>query len=227
MKSNMGLCLLLVILIGFTGGCASMISGSTQPVTFKSSPDDVAVSINGEALGKTPTILVLKRQKDNVVEFSKAGFQKQTLKMETKMNGWVLANIIFCFSCLFSTTTDYSTGAAYEYAPDQYFVSLVPEGVVETPTDIKKRKAKTYIIGNYSRIISALAKTQDDTRVSKSKRPGINQSGSSEYLKTLFEMLDIPETNQKTARNTIKKISDETKDVIAFADKVIDVFVRE
>ncbi|NOY84234.1 MAG: hypothetical protein GXO96_05330 [Nitrospirae bacterium] len=227
MKKRLSLFFFGVILLTFTSGCATMMSGSTQPVTFKSSPNDVTVSIDGIALGKTPNILVIKRKKGSVLEFTKDGYTKQTLKMDTKMNGWLLANAIFCLSCVFSTTTDYSSGAAYEYAPNIYFVSLVPEGVTETPSDIKKRKVKSFIVGNYNNIVSSLNKTSPDSGVSKSsKRPGTQRTGPSEHLKTLFVMLEIPEAERESARSKIKNISSDTKEVLSFADKVINAFVQ-
>lgn len=225
MKKRQILFFLGVTSLCFTSGCATMMSGSTQPVTFKSSPDDVTVTVNGQALGKTPTILTLKRKSDNVVEFVKEGYTKQTLKMNTKMNGWVLANAIFCFSCVFSTTTDYSTGAAYEYSPDSYFVSLVPEGVTETPSDIKKREVKSFIVGNYSSIITELSRMSGKSGQSKSKRSKSRPPSSSEHLNTLFSMLEIPEPDRQLARDKIKTISSGTKDVLIFADEVVNAFI--
>ncbi len=225
-KSRLGSFILGAVLLFLNSGCASLISGSTQPVTFKSSPDDVTISINGETLGKTPTILPLKRKSDNIVEFSKDGYAKQMMKMDTKMNGWVISNVIWCMACPLSTTTDYASGAAYEYAPNSYFVTLVPEGVTETPTDIKKRKAKSFIVGNYSSIITELSRASMQSGVSKSKRPGSKSSRSGEYLKTLFTMFEIPESDHQTAKDRIKNISAQTKDVLVFADKVIQAFIQ-
>lgn len=225
MKKSLALFFFGILALSFTSGCASMMSGTTQPITFKSSPNDVTVTVNGQALGKTPTIVTIKRKQDSVVEFSKEGYTKQTMKMNTKMNGWVLANAIFCLSCVFSTTTDYSSGAAYEYAPNSYFITLVPEGVTETPSDIKKRKTKSFIMGNYSSIITALNKTSDSSGVSKSSRTP-KRSNSNQYLKTLFTLLEIPESDRKSARDKIKVISSETKDPLVFADNVVSSFIQ-
>ena len=217
MKNRFVLFSLGVFVLYFTSGCATIMSGTTQPVTFKSSPDGVTVTVNGEAVGNTPAILVLKRQSNQVVDFTKDGYTKQTMKLDTTMNGWVLANVIFCFSCVLSTTTDFASGAAYSYAPNSYFVTLVQEGVTETPSDIKKRKVKSFIMVNYSSIVTDLSK------MSKRKNP--RGSRSSKYLKALIAMLEIPEPDRQQARDKIKTISSSTQDVLIFADKVVNAFI--
>ena len=151
-----------VCVLCFTSGCATLIDGSTQKVTFKSSPDGVKISANGKILGETPIVLDLERQAENVLEFYKEGYAKQSVQIENRMNGLVFVNLIWCFSCLLSTTTDYSSGAAYQYDPDKYYVVLVPEGVTETSSDTKKRKVQSFIMGNYEEIISELSKMPAD-----------------------------------------------------------------
>jgi PEGA domain len=225
MKKKLVLFALGVFALWFTSGCATMMSGSTQPVTFKSSPDGVTVTVNGEGLGKTPTILDLKRKSGSVVEFYKEGYAKQTIKLDTRMNGWVLANAIFCFSCVLSTTTDYSTGAAYEYSPNKYFVTLVREGVKETPSDIKRREVRSFIMGNYSSIATDLSRMPVESERSTSKGRNSRGPDSSEYLNTLITMLEIPEPDRQQARDKIKTISSGTKDVFIFAEEIVNSFI--
>lgn len=216
MKRKLALFFLVTITLCFTAGCASMISGSTQPVTFTSSPDGASVTVKGQVVGKTPAVIVLPRESHQAVEFVKEGYKNETITLDTKFNPWVLANLIWCMSCVFSTTTDYATGAAYEYSPNNYFIALVPEGVSMTPSDIKNRKIKSFIVGNYSSIITELSRMSGDSE----------QSNSSEYLKTLFTMLEIPEPQRQLAGDKIKTISDGTKDVLIFADEVIKAFIQ-
>ena len=224
MNKRLVLFFLGIIALCFTSGCATMFSGSTQPVTFNSLPDGASLTVSGQVLGKTPATIVLKRKSSQVVEFVKEGYTKQTIKLETAFNPWVLANVIFCMSCLFSTTTDYSTGAAYEYSPNNYFITLVPEGVTMTPSDSKKSKVKSFIVGNYSSIVTELSSTTSSDSLPLSRQ--LEQSNSSEYLNALFTLLEIPESDRQLARDKIKTISDGTKDVLIFADEVVNAFIQ-
>jgi hypothetical protein len=227
MKKRVILSFLGIVVLCFTSGCATMFSGSTQPVTFNSDPDGVSVTVAGQALGKTPTTIVLERKSDLVVDFVKEGYTKQTIKMNTRFNPWVLANVIFCLSCVLSTTTDYATGAAYEYSPNNYFITMVPEGVTETPIDIKKREVKSFIIGNYGSIVTELNRDSGGPVGPGGGHRGPEEFSSSEYTKTLFTMLEIPEADREGARDKIKDISDGTKDALIFADQVIKAFIEE
>lgn len=221
MKKRVILSVLGIVMLCFTSSCATMFSGSTQPVTFNSDPDGVSVTVSGQALGKTPATIVLDRKSDLVIDFVKEGYAKQTIKLNTRFNAWVLANVIFCLSCVLSTTTDYATGAAYEYSPNNYFITMVPEGVAESPIDIKKRDLKSFLVSNYGSIVAEL------NRGPGGDHQGSEESFSSEYTKTLFTMLEIPEPDREEARDKIKIISDGTKDALIFADQVIDAFIVE
>ncbi len=208
MKKELMLLILGIIALCFMSGCASMFSGSSEPVTFNSSPDGATVTVNGQVLGKTPTTITLKRKKDQFVEFDKEGYTKQKMQIATSFNPWVLANVLWCFACPLSTTTDFVTGAAYEYSPNHYYVTLVPVGSVPTAAETKKNNVKNFIIGNYSSIINEL------------------NSMSGEYLKTLYSMLEIPEPDRQQAYEKIKSISSSTKDTLTFADDVVNAFIK-
>jgi len=47
-------------------GCAAMMNGSTQPVTFRSSPSGASVTVNGSFVGSTPSPVKLKRDPSRV-----------------------------------------------------------------------------------------------------------------------------------------------------------------
>jgi len=204
-----------VFVLCFSSGCATLIDGSTQLVTFKSLPEGVTVTVNGKTLGETPIVLDLERQSESVVEFYKEGYTKHSLQMETRMNGLVFVNLIWCFSCVLSTTTDYASGAAYQYDPNKYFVILVPEGVTETPSDTKKRKVKSFIMANHIGIVTELSKVSDE----------YTPDEYDEYLYSLIAMLEIPESDGPQAVYKIKTISSGAKDSLIFADEVIKAFM--
>ncbi len=108
-------------------GCASIFSGSTQTLTFKSVPDAANITITnklGEKIhtGSTPATVTLKRGHGYFkpagyqVTFSKEGFQTKTVQVKATVNGWYIANIIFGGLIGF-LIVDPATGAMYTLSP--------------------------------------------------------------------------------------------------------------
>ena len=108
-------------------GCASIFSGTTQTLTFKSVPDAANITITnklGEKIhtGSTPATVTLKRGNGYFkpagyqVTFSKEGFQTKTVQVKATVNGWYIANIIFGGLIGF-LIVDPVTGAMYTLSP--------------------------------------------------------------------------------------------------------------
>ena len=70
-------------------GCASIIEGRTQSVTFNSEPAGAQIVINGVPMGVTPaTITIKKSDYDNAnVQFKKEGYHDQQASLHTKVTG--------------------------------------------------------------------------------------------------------------------------------------------
>ncbi|WP_425918979.1 hypothetical protein [Acinetobacter sp. TSRC1-2] len=108
-------------------GCASIISGSTQTLTFKSVPEQASISISNKAgekvhTGVTPATVTLKRGNGYFkpaaydVAFKKEGFQTKTIQVTGSVNGWYVANIIFG-GLIGLLIVDPATGAMYTLNP--------------------------------------------------------------------------------------------------------------
>ena len=108
-------------------GCASIISGSTQTLTFKSVPEQASISISNKAgekvhTGVTPVTVTLKRGNGYFkpaaydVTFKKEGFQAKTIQVTGSVNGWYVANIIFG-GLIGLLIVDPATGAMYTLNP--------------------------------------------------------------------------------------------------------------
>ena len=117
----------MVLTLSLLAACATIVSGTTQEVTFQSSPDDVVVTLTAldtddptkieknvtHVLGNTPLTIEIDRGDDHTVTFSKAGYKPLQLELTTESNPWLAANIFIGGG--FSSTTDLMSGAAYEY----------------------------------------------------------------------------------------------------------------
>jgi hypothetical protein len=203
-------------------GCAYLMSGQYQYVTFHSSPDGVTITSGGETLGTTPDILTLKRIKNRRLEFTKEGYRQQALTMKTSTNGWLYANAFFCLACVLSTTVDYGTGAVYSYDPNKYYIIMVPDGVTETPAETKKRETRSFILANYRNITAALSRSTSDSGFKKKYH---STPSSSEYVKSLLAILEVPEPDTTDAIDKLKNLSEASGDAKAFSDAVVGEFI--
>ena len=121
-------CCIVLIVPMMAWGCASIIEGKTQAVTFNSEPSGAQVIINGIPMGVTPATITLKKSEyDNAsVVFKKEGHQDQQANLHTKVTGWFWGNIIS--GGLLGSATDAISGAMWEYSPDKHFVTASLEG---------------------------------------------------------------------------------------------------
>lgn len=196
---------LVVCLVAF-GGCASLVSGGSQAVTFNSVPDGATVTVNGLVIGKTPITTTIKKKSGQSLVFSKDGYKPITMQLETRMNGWFWGNIVF--GGLIGSTTDGLSGAVNEYSPSQYMVSLQPDGSgsLESKTAIEPRqKVKEFILISYKNIQSDLSK------------------GEGEYLSSLLELLKVPREDKAEAVKKLKALSEVYTNILEFADRVTDL----
>lgn len=117
-------------------GCATIMTGATQAVSIDSDPQGATVLIGKEkvvdgkkemvesrVLGLTPVTADLPRS-GVMLQVSKEGHQTVDVPLQTGMNPWVWGDILL--TSPLSTSIDTSTGAANEYNPGQYMVTLPP-----------------------------------------------------------------------------------------------------
>lgn len=179
-------------------GCASIVSGRTQEVTFKSVPDGATVVINGKEMGKTPFTTALDRKSDQTIIFQKDGYKSETMPLATTMNGWFFGNIVL--GGLVGSTTDLVTGAAIEYSPTMYQITLAPTASISSAVQ-QDADVRTFIVANYKNIIDEIGST-----------PGT-------YLGSLWNLLKITPEKQAEALAKLKELAESNKDIAEFARK--------
>ncbi len=98
--------LLVIIVIFFVSGCASIVSKSNYPVSVISDPEGATITIKdkfGKQIykGITPTTVTLKSSTgffsgaSYTVEFKKQGYELQTVAIKKQIDGWYIGNILF------------------------------------------------------------------------------------------------------------------------------------
>ena len=198
---------ILVLIVCLMSGCASIVSGTSQEVTFQSAPEGATVTVGGKVIGKTPITTTIKKKNDQALTFEKEGYKTQTMQLATRLDSWFWGNIVL--GGVIGSTTDGLSGAVHEYSPNQYFITLPPnENNPVTPQTTQKIKAKEFIVLAYKNILADLAK------------------GSGEYADSLMTTLAVPQADQKDAANKIKSLSEVYTDIPTFADRVIGLYIK-
>ena len=108
--------------IAILSGCATVIDGTKQEVTFHSVPSGAEVLINEQFVGKTPLTVSVKRANGTLVTVRKSGYKEQSIQMPTKLNSSFWGN--FLIGGLPGSTTDAASGASREYAPGTHIFNL-------------------------------------------------------------------------------------------------------
>lgn len=199
------------LLVGMVmlSGCATIITGTTQEVSFHSNPEGATVMVDGTTLGKTPLTFPLKKDKYDSVTFTKDGYKTLILPMQNNLNGWFWGNIVI--GGFIGSTTDSVSGAIHQYSPGQYMVSLEPLAAskieVETSKDARQ-KAREFIVMAYSQILRDLS------------------TGQGEYLRSLFGLLEIRAEEQVEAIKKLRSLSEVYTNILEFADHAIDIYLK-
>lgn len=169
-------------------GCATIVSGTTEQVTFQSSPDGALVKVNGKPLGRTPITIRLDRVTGQTLTIEKQDYNTFSTIMDTSVEPWFFGNIII--GGLLGSTTDAMSGAMYNYSQGQYFITLQPTDAVYPGLNSDLSKAddiRSFLYKNYKELKDALA------------------IGEGEVINATFEKLAIQEENKSTVYKEMQK----------------------
>ena len=126
------LLILLLFFVAFKGsafGFATIYTGiaGDRSISIKSNVDNVSVYLGNERVGiingffeYTPA----RKGGPIILTFQKAGYSTEKLVLNPKLSPFLWGNFLLGFFGSFGSSTDYSTGAATEYTPRQFFVDM-------------------------------------------------------------------------------------------------------
>ena len=210
----------ILVLAMVASGCATIIDGSSQPVTFNSSPNGARIYVNGMEIGTTPLTMAVKRSKTTMLLAKKNGYEDQPFVLQTKINSWFWGNILF-FGGLYSSTTDYASDAMIEYSPNMYYITLNPIPLVQSHEGglAVERGART-------RIEQESISTENRARVYIIRSHGYLRDdiakGNGEYLSGLCSLLRLHE-GVETLRQ-LRSIAARHQEAPAFAEALLTKF---
>jgi hypothetical protein len=188
-------------------GCATIVVGDKQSLTFDSEPAGAQIIINGKPEGVTPATITIKKSdyQNATVVFKKEGYTDQQATLHTKMTGWFWGNILI--GGLFGSTTDSSTGAMLEYEPAKFFVTMPPAkaSLNEMARLDYQNRVRAYILFSHQHLVSDLAK------------------GSGEHLSSLYVLLGLTEARQQGALRELRTLAAISDNAPAFAEAVLKI----
>lgn len=185
------------------GGCASIVTGTDQELTFNTEPSGATVSVDGEVLGKTPLTVAIKRGKNKSFTFQKEGYKEHTSQLSTSTNPWVLGNVIF--GGLIGSTTDGATGAINEFQPNHYFISLVPEESLVVASS-KPRKIKELVVAFGNEVRKELA------------------ADGGETVDAVIDVLGLTFAEKVMSKKVLSELAKQNSNDLDFANAIIDVY---
>jgi hypothetical protein len=130
--------LIAAVVLASVSGCATIVSGSKQDVSFNSNPQAAEVLVyQGYApevagpgtmqvfVGRTPALASLPRNKEYTAVVRAPGYTEVRVKIDKNFNYWVIGNIC-CAGIVVGGLIDYATGSFFKLDPDDIMVTLVP-----------------------------------------------------------------------------------------------------
>lgn len=112
----------VALFVMMLSGCASIISGTNQDITFDSNPQGAKVYLNGMIMGTTPFTFNAKKNKFNNLRVEKEGYASINRSVSKSYDPVALINVFWDLS-----TTDVLTGAIVKYDESHYFFDLQPQ----------------------------------------------------------------------------------------------------
>ena len=117
------LCAAVVLGLLVMGGCATIMTGTTQPITVNSEPAGATVTVAGNRL-ITPGTIELSRKRDATVVVEKEGYKSQQIVLKRKLEGWAFGNILI--GGLVGVIVDSISGGLMKFKQDTLFFDLQP-----------------------------------------------------------------------------------------------------
>ena len=141
-----------LVIVATNTGCATIISGSTQMVTFTSTPDTARIEIiskSGQVINRltTPTSIELKRGRGYFqgaalsVRASASGYDTKEIPIPTRLNGWYFGNLTFSLVGLI--IVDPLTGAMFGF-PDHVHIDLTAGNAADSSLPDENRDDASY-----------------------------------------------------------------------------------
>jgi PEGA domain len=122
-----------ILLLLAASGCATVVNGRTQEVTFSSDPLGAAVYVDGNNVGTTPTAANLARNASHTIKIEKPGYVPYETTTVLVESSWSAADdalplpfgLNLLAGLLITRPADSSLGGMYEIRPTDISAELI------------------------------------------------------------------------------------------------------
>lgn len=124
--------------------CATVTRGTTEQITFTSTPPAAMRTSTGLSCPTTPCTLEVNRKSEFIATFSKEGYQSHDVSVQTRLAGAGAAGFAgnVLIGGLVGMGVDAATGSTLEHFPNPVEASLVPLALKRKPTAPARIPAK-------------------------------------------------------------------------------------
>lgn len=103
--------LIAVFAVVLFTSCSTIMTGTSENVTFNANVEKAKVYVDGIYRGDTPLILDLESKKSYTIQIEAEGYNSYTTMINKKTSGWVLGNVII--GGVVGIVVDVVTGGIY------------------------------------------------------------------------------------------------------------------
>lgn len=135
-------------------GCATVFRGTQQEITIRTDPDSAQIFVDGRLVGSGTASFNVKKQNGNnlpTIRVEEEGYKPQSFQLQNSFDNIALINLTF----VYSWTTDFLTGAMFEYAPNNYMIQLIKDKEVGF-TD--QQRMQQFVLSNAENIKRDIAR---------------------------------------------------------------------
>lgn len=129
-------------------GCATVINGTSQAVTFQSDPDRAIIKLVTGPTCTTPCKFEMKRGADSAVTYTLAGYEPVEVYIQSRMGGSAFGNIIA--GGVIGAVVDGTNGSSNRLYPNPVYVRLVPTGSKAEPMLLDKEGKEISTVAAYN-----------------------------------------------------------------------------
>lgn len=174
---------LSIITFLLLAACGTVISGSSQNISFDSNVKGVRVFVDGMEICKTPCVYPFERRSaTSIITAKKDGYEDKQIVLRSEFNSIAILNLTFWPSWL----TDVATGGMWQYNRDGVYIDMEKTNLKQAELEQAKRNTaiRRFALFNYQalKLEAASNQTSGEYLTALSELSGINKS---ELMKTV------------------------------------------